>query len=86
MKQIKVKQNVFVVVERWNIDYYDHEVSVYSTLDKAKEYMEKKARKIADIEIEDGVVRIEDYMAIVDDPDGGVSDWWEATIEKKEVE
>lgn len=83
--KIEIKQTVWVVVQRWNIDYYDYDVAVFDTLDKAELFAETEAKAIAEHEIEGGEIRHASDGTIIVDYDDGGADWWEATIEKKEV-
>lgn len=82
--KIEVKQTVYVVVERWLIDYYDCEVNVFSTRKDAEKFADKQAKLVAQNDI-DGTIKYQGDTVIVDDETGEVSDWWEATIYEKEV-
>lgn len=82
--KIEVKQTVYVVVERWLIDYYDCEVNVFSNREDAEKFADKQAKLVAKNDI-DGTIKYQGDTVIVDDETGEVSDWWEATIHEKEV-
>ena len=78
--KIEIKQTVWVVVQRWNLVNYDGDVKVFDTKDKAIEYLKGEKEKVKhDIENAE-VIDQGDIITVEND-----RDWWEATVEEKEV-
>lgn len=78
--KIEIKQTVWVVVQRWNLVNYDGDVKVFDTKDKAIDYMKGEKEKVKhDIENAE-VIDQGDIITVEND-----YNWWEATVEEKEV-
>lgn len=78
--KIEIKQTVWVVVQRWNLVNYDGDVKVFDTKNKAIDYVKGEKEKVKhDIENAE-VIDQGDIITIEND-----HDWWEATVEEKEV-
>lgn len=83
---------VYVVLERWNLNILEHEVSVFDSKRKAEEYAEMSAFKACQ-DIKNGTIKhagdeecVSGADICVDDSDGNADEWWEAYIEEKEIE
>lgn len=89
--KIEIKQRVWVVLERWNLNILEHKVSVFDSKKKAEEYAEMSALKACQ-DIEDGTIKHAGDEACangcdicVDNDDRCSDEWWEAYIEEKEI-
>lgn len=78
--KIEIKQMAYIVIERWDTGGYDMSVTVFDTREKAKDYIDNQSRKmIKDIDCAE--VINQDCIITVENE----HNWWEATLEEKEI-
>jgi hypothetical protein len=90
--KIEVKEKVWVVYERWNLDIMEHDVHVFDTKEKATAYAEEQAVQTLKYITNGTIKRYGDEKCYnccdiyIDDDEGKADEWWEAYIKVKEIE
>lgn len=80
------KQDVWIVLERWNLDMIDTDANVFSTEKQAKAYADAQAVTLNGM-IEDSIIRHNQngYYVCVEKEDNYNDEWWEARVVKRSI-